>query len=341
MKYTQLQAFSKHLQNAAPNHFAPVYVIIGKNAFERHAAVNSLLAALFPQEQERSLAVRTLEGEQVAVGALMSELYSQQLFASRRGLHLLNADKADKALTAKLESYFTNPDPTLYLIVSASALHHSSTFYKKCEKVAVLLEFAEEKPWEKEKSIISWIVAQVASEGKQINAAAAKHIVKLLGPEQSTLFNELKKLSCYVGNRKEITAQDITAICSSVNSENGWQLGEALLKREPAAALRIGRELLLEGNAAIGMVRQIRSQFQTAFQVGSIIAHGGSDGDITKLFPYMRGFTLERQRSLAQTYGIARFKTAMLLIDETEWQLKSSGTDTSFTIELLIMKLAT
>lgn len=341
MKYTQLQAFSKHLQNAAPNHFAPVYVIIGKNAFERHTAIEGLLTALFPQEQERSLAIRTMDGEQVTLGALMSELNSQHLFASRRALQILNVDKADKALTAKLESYFAKPDSTLFLIVSATALHHSSNFYKKCEKAGILLEFVEEKPWEKEKSIIPWITAQVASEGKSIGAAAAKQLVKLLGPEQSTLYNELKKLSCYVGSRKEITVQDIAAVSSSVNSENGWQLGEALLKREPAAALRIGRELLMEGNAAIGMVRQIRSQFQTAYQVCSLLAHGGSEGDITKLFPYMRGFTLERHRSLAENYGMKRFNNAMLQIDDTEWQLKSSGTDQNFLIELLIMKLTT
>jgi len=78
-----------------------------------------------------------------------------------------------------------------------------------------------------------------------------------------------------------------------VSIDTGWQLGDALFRRDALTALKIGKALLMDGTALIALLRQIRSQYQTAFQVATILELGGSSADISKQFPYMRGGILE------------------------------------------------
>lgn len=204
-----------------------------------------------------------------------------------------------------------------------------------------MLDIPEEKPWEKEKSLQDWIVSEIHSRGKKISERTAQVLLKQIGLDQSLLSHEMDKLCCYVGERSEIALQDIHQISVNCSLENIWQLGEALFRKDAQTALRIGKALLNEGAALIALLKQIRSQFQTEFQICSILFQGGGSQEISQQFPYMKGHILDRHIKSAQGYGMGNFKKGLLMIDETELQAKNSSTDPEFLFELLIVKLTT
>ena len=128
-------------------------------------------------------------------------------------------------------------------------------------------------------------------------------------------------------------------MCQSNPSETIWQLGEALFRRDPGAALRISKGLLSEGSPFLGLLRQIRSQFQTEYQISCILADGGTSSDVAQNYPYMKGVILEKHLHTARSYGKEKFKKALLAIDETELSAKSSGADEDLLNERLIYQL--
>lgn len=337
MKYSNLSDFEKHLQSAAPNQFAAVYGILAKEAFERKRAVDRLTELVLKDESKLSLHV--FDAEKHAVENVLRELETMSFFSKKRLVVLQNGDAYDKASTLKLEAYFSSPNPTVCLAIVATALNRTTTFYKKLEKNGIVFDAAEEKPWEREKSIADWLQQEAAREGKQVGSQVAQMLVKQLGTDQMLLSSELQKLICYVGEKKVIADSDIAAVSSAVNLENGWQLGEAIFRRDAATALRISKGLLLDGTALIALLRQVRSQFQTEFQVCSILMHGGTPADVSKEFPYMKGTILERRVRQSQSYGPQRFKQGILAIDEAEIQAKNSSTDPEFLVERLMIKL--
>lgn len=344
MKFNNLRAFEKHLSSAAPNHLCHLYLILGKESFDRNVAFNALKKSFFKgphpsTTNSNATNLQIFDADRISGADLMGELNAGVLFAGKRIVLLQDADKLDKASMNLLEGYFEKPNPSICLVVSAAAINHSTNFYKKGEKTGIVLELAEEKPWEKEQSIHAWIAATVAAEGKQIAAPAIQQLVKLLGMQQSTLHSELQKLLCYVGERKEIQVQDIAAIVSPVAVETGWQLSEAVFRRDAAAALRISKAMLLDGVPLILLLRQLRSQFQTGFQVCTILAQGGSGADVSKQFAYMKGSILERNMETAQNYGLKRYKEGLLKIDDAELQSKNGTADAELLAELAIIKL--
>lgn len=339
MKYSNLRAFEKHLQDASPAHFVNFYVVLAKDTFERKTSVDLLITALLKGKKEQGLALKIFDGDHVELGEIQEELQALMIFADKRVVLINQADKLSKSVIEFLVSYFENPNPAVYLILSAAAINHATNFYKKSEKTGVVLEIPEEKPWEKEKSMGEWIVNKVRSEGKRIEPQACQAILKQIGTDPAFVASEVEKLICYTGERVDITLADVGAVCTNVNTENAWQLGEAIFRCDAPSALRITKALLADGTPFLALLRQIRTQFQTEFQVCSILAGGGAGSDIERQFPYMKGNILNRHIQLAQGYGLPRFKKGLLKIDQTELMAKNSSTDHEFLADLLIVKL--
>ena len=341
MKYTNARAFEKHLEAAAPQHFSNLYMILVKEAFARKTMVDLLVRVLLKEEKTPEMSVRLFDAESHSILDILSELQASTLFAKKRVLLLQNADSLDKAAMGKLEAYFAMPNPAVYLVITATTVNRATNFYKKAEKAGIILDIAEEKPWEKEKQLAEWLHEEARKQGKHIEMQTCGILLKQLGTDQALLHQELEKLINYTGERKDITPQDISVICIHVNVENIWQLGEAIFRKDTASALRIGKALLSEGVALIALLRQIRAQFQTEYQVCSILSAGGNSFDVTQQFPYMKGHILERHLQLAQHYGMQNFKNGILKIDETELQAKNSAADPDVLADRLFVRLTT
>lgn len=339
MKYNNLRAFEKHLMDSDAKHLSPVYMVLSKESFERKIATDLLVKTLFKSLKNPELALKTFNAADFKMDALMHELNALPFFSEKRVILLQNADALSKKETAQLENYFARPNTTLCLIIVAETINRATNFYKNAEKAGIILDIAEEKPWEKEKSLREWIPAKVISAGRQIEPAAVQLLLKQIGTDQALLTQEIEKLYCYLGERKEITAADVAAICVSVHLENAWQLCEAILARNPKDSLRIAKGLLMDGSALIAVLRQIRSQMQTDYQICSILEGGGTSVDVSTQFPHLRGFILDKRINGARAYSLNRFKKAMLLIDKTESLAKSSQGSDDFLLEMLIIKL--
>lgn len=337
MKYDNLRAFEKHLESSSPHHFACIYLICAKEAAENKEAVDILLKYLIPGDRTHALFVS--EAGSVSTSQILTELNSPSFLAPKRAIWIQQTDKLKKELQESLENYLDHPQPSAFLILSSSSLQKNSSFYKKAEKAGIILELQDAKPWEKEKILIEWVSKQTAAARKIMPHPAIQSLVKQTGSNRTLLEQELEKLFCYVGEKNEITLQDVKAICTNASTETIWQLGEAVMRCNATAALHICQSLLNEGNALLPLLRQIRSQLQTGYQICTILASGGHSADVAREYPYMKGQILDRNVQQAQHYGLIRFRKGLLAIDEAEMQAKNSQLDDSLLAELLMIKL--
>lgn len=339
MKYDNLNAFEKHVAGAAPDHFSNLYVILGKETFDTESAATILIDALLPEQKNRDLSLRILEGGGVNCSELLTELNSISFLTPKKVFLIHHVDKMKKVVQEEIEKYILKPHRTHYLVFTGTSLHKGSSFYKKAEKAGIVLELPELKVWEKEKRLAEWVGKLAAQERKTISYQTCQLLVKTIGLDQGTLAQEMEKLFCYVGERKEISPQDMAAICSNLHVNTIWELGESIFLCETAKALTIFRTLLNAGEDLLPLLRQIRSQFQTGFQTASMLAVGATAADITQEFPYLKGQILERHLQRTTFYGMDRFRSGLLAIDETELHGKNSQVDESLLADLLIIKL--
>lgn len=338
MKYTQLNAFEKHLNAASPHHFADVYVILSKESFERRLGEELLLK--FMHSAFSGLSPVILEGEDVGAQALRTELNTLSFFTPRHLVVIQHVEKLKAAAKEVLDDYLTKPSRKLFLVLSAESLAVNTVLYKKAEKAGVVLELGiGEKSWEKESRMAEWLVSSAASADKKLDSRAAQAMLQQLGVDQALLNQELQKLICYVGERSLITTEDVVTICINVNVETIWQLGEAIFKSEAGSAFRIAKSLLRQGGALIPLLRQLRTQFQTGLLVSSVLSKGGAPEEISKSLPYLKGSLLQRQIDFSKRYGMARYKKGLIQIDATETLSKNSAVDHELLLDKLLITL--
>ncbi len=339
MKYDNIRAFEKHLEGAAPRHFSPNYLIMGKEDFECREAVALVIKSILPKEGDRDMALRMFDGNQVELNDLLTELHSQSMFVPVRVICIQQAEKLKKAIMDELEKYLGKIPPNQYLVMSSSGIAKNTRFYKAAEKEGVVLDFPEAKPWEKEKKLTEWVGKLAARERKLMSYQVCQTFVQQAGTDMPTLAQELEKLFCYIGERNEITIQDVAKICTNHHVESIWQLGEAIFRRDAAVALRIIHSLLTEGQALLPLLRQVRSQFNTEFHICTMLQQGKHPQDVQQEYPYMRGQILDRHIESARSYGLEAFRQGILSIDETEMCIKNSQIDEQLLAQLLMIKL--
>lgn len=341
MKLTNLHAFEKHLEGASPKHFSDVYLLMSTDGFHRKQGVEKLSKAFSNGQKSSQFNHQVFDAERHSIGAIAQEFDTLGFFSAKRLIVIHNVDAFDKSASAVLEKYLDSPSPAICLALTSKGLHRASSLYKKLEKIGVVVDVAEEKPWEKEKSVVAWLAAEAKAHNKNMSLKAAELMVKRMGTDQTLLQNELHKLLCYIGEKPAVEPADVATICSCAPMENIWQLGEAIFGRDTPTSIRMGRSQLASDTPLIPLLRQIRSQFQTEFQVSTLLRRGATAADITQEFPYMRGTILDRHIKQAQSYGVDRFKEGILNIDKAEMEAKNSSLDPELILDILMVKLTT
>lgn len=338
MRYDNTLAFEKHLTNAAPNHFSPLYFIIGKSASDTQEAV-CLLERFLLTGVSREFAYSAYDAATLADGALEEALCSGSLFSSARVILIKQAEKMKKPQQEFILSSLRKAPPQQTLILSASGWTKNNPFYIAAEKIGVILELAELKPWEKERQLTEWVGRQATQAKKTISFQTSQLLVQKVGPSKTLLARELEKIICYIGHRTEIAKGDVERLCAYQHPADIWKLGDAIFASDAALAINIAKAMLEEGQPLLPLLRQIRSQFQTDYQVALMLAQGKSEEEIAALFSYMKGNILAKHKARALGFGIPRFKEGLIALDAAELRLKTTGVSEEIALELCITQL--
>lgn len=339
MKYTNLHAFEKHLAASFPHHLSSIYMILGKDSYERRLAIEAILRFLNKEKSREPL--KSFEAGHQEISTILSELSSYSLFSSSQTILIQSIEKLSKVQQEGLEKYFKNPHSPHTLILSGETISSSTNFYKAGEQAGIILDIPEEKPWEKEKRLFDWAAEKIKREGKTGEAGVLEALIKQVGIDFTLLHQELEKLICYIGDRDRLTLEDISAVCVQTNQATGWQLGEAIFQNNPKLALSLVQSILEEGTPFISLLRQVRSQFQTECQISMILEGGGGGKEITLVFPYMKGNILERHKQTALQWGSQRLKKGICLIEDAELKAKNGFDNYELLADLLCIKLTT
>jgi DNA polymerase-3 subunit delta len=332
MKFNQLPSFLQYLyQTKASLGFL---LVLSKEEGEENFILNELFGASQP-------AVKMREGDGLTAEEFFNECEPGFFSASTDVLVVNHAEKLKSAVIKEIHKELTSSKSLKHnvLIFFASGLRSDHLLVDAFHQSGHILDMTAEKPAEKEYRLAQWVQKSFQEGSKTAPFEVCSYLVKQVGTDSSMLKNEVDKLICFAGDRSEISTADIQQLSPKVNRETIWQWGEAVLKRDKKAALRIGRALLADGQAFIPLLKILRGQLQTAFQVAILSQRPGSAAEIQRTFPYMKGRLLDHHLALARGYGEQQLKHSLLLIDQMDLSLRNGMDDVSLLMDLLIFKI--
>lgn len=223
----------------------PVYAIVGGERF----LVREALAATLNQLTSvgDGAGPTTFDGDEARLADVLDEVRTMSLLGGRRIAVVDDADEFISAHRAALERYCQNPCDGGILIFLCRTLPRTTRLHK------IISDSGSIVPCEapKGRGVIDWISRRAASvHGKRISSEAAGVLRDFSGDELGLLDTELSKLATFVGDRGEITVDDLHALTGRHREERVFAVTDAMAAGDVQTALRHWEQVLATDRAA-------------------------------------------------------------------------------------------
>ena len=249
----------------------PAYLFTGSDDSKLSAALARLRA-----RAEREGGPGALEDYTGAAGAapdadgLIGALPAISLTAERRYLLADGVERWRSAqVTAVAEALEPPPIDVTVVLVARGAAPKGLAQAVEAAGGEVL---AYEAP--RRRDLPSWLVANARERGFALAPQAARALVDRLGEGTERLATELDRLAVWAGDGGAVEVDDVEALTADTSERAGWTLGDAIVSRDPEAAVASADALLEQGEAVTPLVYGMASRLRSAHQAASALAAG-------------------------------------------------------------------
>jgi DNA polymerase-3 subunit delta len=312
----------------------PVFVLAGDERFLKRLALERIRQAVLGDTAE-DYASSSYEGGAVQLATVRDELETLPFLASRRLVVVQEADPFITRYREGLEKYLEHPSRTGVLVLDAKSWKSNTRLAKAIPDEATV-QCEPRKPHLLPPWCVKWAKAQY---GKQLEAPASTLLVELVGGEMGILDQELAKLSTYVGERTQITQQDVDTMVAHSRVETAWQMLDAVAEGNAAKALETLHHLVEQGDEPIAVLGAMSWQLRKLAQVARLAQERMPLGQAMAT----AGLPPFKQRQVEQSLrhlGPRAFELYDWLL-EADLGLKSSGGLRGHAVlERLVVKLA-
>ena len=253
------------------------------------------------------------------------------------------------------------------LLISAGKVDKRKVFYKTIDKIGAVESFAgwsmDDKDWAAQAEM--YARRSLRELKKEIKEEALSELVVNVGPNIRLLSNEIEKLSLYVGDRKQINAEDVATIVTRNKQARAFALGDALGERNLPQLLSCLDEEMWEmkfdkQKSEIGMLYGLITKIRVLIFLKEMLNAGwlklGSDysrfkGQLEKVpsdaLPddkrfnplSMNPYVLFKALGQARNYTSAELVRAMDLLLQCNRQLVSSSLDEALVLQQALVRI--
>ena len=309
-----------------------IFFLFGENEFLKEEAA-ARLVAVHLDPATRDFNYDQLRGTDVEPDTLASIAGTPPMMAEWRVVVVRDAQAlaASARSRAPIEALLARRVPGLVLVLLATLPDRSKAqFFERLKREASATEFAALG----EADVPGWLVTRAGERGLELDMTAARALASAIGSDLGVLAQELHKLEGYVGDRKRITREDITAVVGVLPRHNRWDWFDLVGNGELAAARRSLPVLLDQGETGVGLVIGLGTQFLRL----ALVAHGDERALAAALPPHQK-WLAQRIARQARRWSKARLDAALDDLLRADRLLKSSALGDRAILEELMLRL--
>lgn len=308
-----------------------IFFLFGEEEFLKEEAAAAITAAHL-DPATRDFNYDQLRGADVEPETVASIANTPPMMAEWRVVVVREAQAlaANARGRAAVESLLARPIPGLAFVLVATLPDKSkAAFYERLKKETVAVQF----PQLSSSDLPGWLMQRVRQRGIEIDTGAARALAAT-GSDLGTLVQEIAKLADYVGSRKTITIDDVTAIVGSVPRQNRWDWFDMVADgrfRDARAALPV----LLDANeSGVGLVIGLGTQF---LRLG--IAAAGGERALAAVLPGYQSWLAGKIAKQAKRWNATAVEDAIDDLLRADRLLKSASLNDRQVLEELLLRL--
>ncbi len=375
MKFTEFV----HKYNKTNNF--PFYIVSGSEYFLKKQALMEIKKRFFSEggveqgliefngkDTDRNFAGNLTEGNNLKKAGsptlfydVIDEVKTTPMFGRHKLIIVENADTFLGRYQDKVLGYLKNPCSVNCLILEVLSIDKRTKLAKAMDgKQGILIEcdklYDRPAPWETRKleydsELTKWIVMHARNFGKIVNLKSAFCLLEKTGNNLSIINNQIDALSVYIGDRKEITIDDIQKLLGVSHREKLYNLLDAISMKDTISAIKMAENIFDIGmenerknitydakSIAITIVSSSHRRMKDLWKIMRILDNGGSEKDILEKTSIKKPF-VDKFIKQAQNFNEEEMPEKWKYMLEADLLCKTSRLSPTLIIEQLITKL--
>ena len=270
------------------------------------------------------------------ISVLFAEYSSQSLMGGRR---VIVVKDADNNLTKHLKAMFEDSKSDTLVVISSTSLNKKSS----------LVSFAEERDdmgviacyEDRDEDIFNTARSMFIENGLMINNEALQLLCARLSNDRKTNLGEIAKLITYMGDKKNVSTEDIQICISDQSSSNSDDVCYYAASGQNEKALKAFRKLINEGNEPISIIRSMFYHFNKILTVKGMIEKGETlDKAVYKLTPRIIFFRESSFKKQVSIWTKDRLFSVIELLYKAERDCKTTNMPVEELVSYTIMQVS-
>ncbi len=310
--------------------FKPVYWLEGEEDYYIDQVVDYAEHKIL-SEADAGFNLTVFYGKDANWADIINACRRYPMFAERQVVLLKEAQQMREI--EKLEPYIDNPLSSTVLVVSykEKKVDGRTLLAKTLKKKAEV--FTTKKMYENQ--LPEWTNEMVQQKGLTIAPKALALLVDHIGNDLARISNEVDKLSLNLGNRKQISEDDIEKYVGISKEYNPFELQGAVMKKDSARALQIIQ--YFEANPKAAPIQLVLPTLYNLFSKTFMIFGLPSRDEKTVAAGIgVSPFFVKDYIATAKNYGYEGVEAALLLLHQ--YNLRSLGVHDAGTSDASLLK---
>ncbi|MBI4238260.1 MAG: DNA polymerase III subunit delta [Deltaproteobacteria bacterium] len=275
---------------------APLYLVVGAEAYLRRTAVQRIAQAL-AKAAGSVVTPQRFDASALTATELVARAQSDDLFAARQLLVVQGGEVWKSEAWEALATWRQHPSPVAVLIVQAEKLDQRGAAVKRLMASACVIECKSLYP----NQVPDWVRIECQRRGKPISQDAARLLADVVGTELGALDQALEKLFLYCGDKQLIEATSVEAVILETSQRTVFEFAAAVGAGEPTAACHLLERLLSGGESPVMLLSMLARHWRLLVRARAWQEQGGKDkaplAQTLKVHPF---FVQEYARQAAQ-----------------------------------------
>jgi DNA polymerase-3 subunit delta len=327
-KILDLRSLQLSLQKQKPH---SLYFVFGEESY----LVGEAVARLRSKTLEQSAADFNFDQffcPDVTGAQIRDVIEMLPVMAERRLVIVRNAHLLKEGDWKSLEPLIENPVESAVVIFVAEKIDRRKKIFKVFERSAQLVEL--KRPYDNQ--LPMWIDYIAKQENLQLNVQALHVIQQFVGNNLSEIQSELRKVGQFLGERKDVTAEDVMSIVSKTRLHSVFDLTKAIGRGDRVQALTCLASLLDNGYSEVAAVSMIARHVRILADVQEHWKQGLRGGKLSAQVGVPQ-FFLNEYLEQAQGWGERRISKTLKTLFETDKAIKSSPVSSHIWLENFIV----
>ncbi len=308
----------------AKGEFKGLYYFFGTEDYRISEAAKYVAQQFLPGKQIATN-FRRLDGRKTKCADLIAELSVFPMLGERQVFAVTDFQSYKPTEHERVLKLLVPPDPNRLVVLTTPAARmpkKNSAFFKRVSSVAETIEFKKLEPAQ----AAPQLTRELAKGGLTITPAALTMLVELLAGNRGALSTEAAKLIEYKATGETVTEDDVRAVAGGHEVFEIFQMADEVLSGDRVRALRMIKRFLIEGSTPTGILFFLGSHFVTLYLV-----KGGKAPE--------RPWLLQKYRSQAARFSLEQLEQAILLIAQTDANLRRRKSHPELELDQLVLQL--